>query len=116
MLPNTSLILELFCNELKKLITHFIPVISLKLLVQHLYNYCWYSFTLYLPHDVQTLSLDHPIVLSHGPLLAFSSPALFELLSYAISALLELSSINSSFLEISSISMPSTNSVLKSTK
>ncbi|GKD86921.1 hypothetical protein Tco_1358075 [Tanacetum coccineum] len=31
MLPNTSLILELFCDELKKLITHFIPMISLQL-------------------------------------------------------------------------------------
>ncbi|GJV11576.1 hypothetical protein Tco_1353117 [Tanacetum coccineum] len=29
MLLNTSLILELFCDELKKLITHFIPMISL---------------------------------------------------------------------------------------
>ncbi|GJV35230.1 putative ribonuclease H-like domain-containing protein [Tanacetum coccineum] len=38
MLPNTSLFLELFCDELKKLITHFIPMISLKLLVQHLCN------------------------------------------------------------------------------
>ncbi|GJR71121.1 hypothetical protein Tco_0083486 [Tanacetum coccineum] len=31
MLPNTSLILELFYDELKKLITHFIPMISLQL-------------------------------------------------------------------------------------
>ncbi|GKB09093.1 hypothetical protein Tco_0837405 [Tanacetum coccineum] len=39
MLPNTSLILELFCDELKELITHFIPMISFKLLVQHISNY-----------------------------------------------------------------------------
>ncbi|GJT57866.1 hypothetical protein Tco_0992920 [Tanacetum coccineum] len=31
---NTSRILELFCHKLKKLITHFIQMISLKLLVQ----------------------------------------------------------------------------------
>ncbi|GKA62040.1 hypothetical protein Tco_0761559, partial [Tanacetum coccineum] len=36
MLPNTSLILELFCDELKKLITHFILMISLQLLIQHI--------------------------------------------------------------------------------
>ncbi|GJS81426.1 hypothetical protein Tco_0747967 [Tanacetum coccineum] len=41
MLPNTSLFLELFCHKLKKLITHFIQMISLKLLVQHLCNCCW---------------------------------------------------------------------------
>ncbi|GJY15229.1 hypothetical protein Tco_0385651 [Tanacetum coccineum] len=31
---NTSRIIELFCHKLKKLITHFIQMISLKLLVQ----------------------------------------------------------------------------------
>ncbi|GKD71534.1 hypothetical protein Tco_1325624, partial [Tanacetum coccineum] len=38
MLLNTSLILELLCDELKKLITHFIPMISLQLLIQHIYD------------------------------------------------------------------------------
>ncbi|GJT13232.1 RNA-directed DNA polymerase, eukaryota [Tanacetum coccineum] len=31
MLPNTSLILVLFCEKFRKLITHFIPMISLQL-------------------------------------------------------------------------------------
>ncbi|GKC90131.1 hypothetical protein Tco_1150780, partial [Tanacetum coccineum] len=40
MLSNTSRTLELFCDELKKLITHFIPMISLKLLVEHACDCC----------------------------------------------------------------------------
>ncbi|GKC22745.1 heat shock 70 kDa protein 14-like protein, partial [Tanacetum coccineum] len=36
MLSNTSLILDLLSHELKKLIAHFIPMISLKLLIEHL--------------------------------------------------------------------------------
>ncbi|GJW35220.1 hypothetical protein Tco_0058140 [Tanacetum coccineum] len=36
MLPNTSLILKLFCEKFKKLICHFTEMISLKLLVQHI--------------------------------------------------------------------------------
>ncbi|GJV04632.1 hypothetical protein Tco_1338201 [Tanacetum coccineum] len=36
MLPNTSLILELLCDELKKLITYFIQMLSLQLLIQHI--------------------------------------------------------------------------------
>ncbi|GKE48876.1 hypothetical protein Tco_1480134, partial [Tanacetum coccineum] len=36
MLPNTSLILELSYDELKKLITHLIEMISLQLLIQHI--------------------------------------------------------------------------------
>ncbi|GKC56703.1 hypothetical protein Tco_1084301 [Tanacetum coccineum] len=67
MLSNTSLILELFCDELKKLITHFILMISLKLPIQHIYDCSRYSSTLCLLHEVQTLSLDHPIALSHSP-------------------------------------------------
>ncbi|GJZ05091.1 retrovirus-related pol polyprotein from transposon TNT 1-94 [Tanacetum coccineum] len=70
MLLNTSLILELFCDELKKLITHFILMISLKLPIQHISDCSSYSSILYLLHDVQTLSLDHLIALSHSPLLA----------------------------------------------
>ncbi|GJZ22708.1 hypothetical protein Tco_0559747 [Tanacetum coccineum] len=37
---NTSRILELFCHELKKLIAHFILMVSLKLLVEHICDCC----------------------------------------------------------------------------
>ncbi|GJZ76737.1 hypothetical protein Tco_0641409 [Tanacetum coccineum] len=40
---NISRILELFCHELKKLISHFIPMVSLKLLVEHFCDCCRYS-------------------------------------------------------------------------
>ncbi|GKB21793.1 hypothetical protein Tco_0855716 [Tanacetum coccineum] len=36
MLPNTPLFLELLCHKLKKLITHFILIVSLQLLIQHI--------------------------------------------------------------------------------
>ncbi|GKB75868.1 hypothetical protein Tco_0942763 [Tanacetum coccineum] len=36
MLPNTSLILKLFCEKFKKQICHFTKIINLKLLVQHI--------------------------------------------------------------------------------
>ncbi|GJS94884.1 hypothetical protein Tco_0801852 [Tanacetum coccineum] len=75
MLPNTSLILELLCDELKKLITHFIPMISLQLLIQHICDCSRYSSILHLLYDVQTLSLDHPIALSHSTPLALYTHA-----------------------------------------
>ncbi|GJX76303.1 hypothetical protein Tco_0323114, partial [Tanacetum coccineum] len=47
MLPNTSLILELLCDELKKLITHFILIINLQLPIQHVSDCCRYLLSLY---------------------------------------------------------------------
>ncbi|GJZ83247.1 hypothetical protein Tco_0648420 [Tanacetum coccineum] len=40
---NTSRILDLFCHEFQKLIAHLIPMVSLKLLVEHFCNCCRYS-------------------------------------------------------------------------
>ncbi|GJU92933.1 hypothetical protein Tco_1317689 [Tanacetum coccineum] len=59
---NTSRILELFCHELKKLIAHFIPMVSLKLLVEHFYDYCRSSTILPISStSVQTTLSNHPI-------------------------------------------------------
>ncbi|GJU55561.1 hypothetical protein Tco_1229275 [Tanacetum coccineum] len=82
MLPNPSLILELLCDELKKLITHFIPMISLQLLIQHLCDYSSsYGF------DIAKLSFfnDLPITILGG--------ITFELIHSQSQTLLEYHSI-----------------------
>ncbi|GKC50252.1 hypothetical protein Tco_1072997 [Tanacetum coccineum] len=70
---NTSRILALFCHKLKKLIAHLIPLVSLKLLVEHFCNSCRYFTILHFPHLVQTSPSDHPITLFHMPPLALYS-------------------------------------------
>ncbi|GKG08151.1 hypothetical protein Tco_0333983 [Tanacetum coccineum] len=101
---NTSRILELFCHEFKKLIAHFIPMVSLKLLVENFYDCCRFlhtslsisgsNITFRLPHNTLSYSssgLDDPcLALTNFQSISKSSLSMFRSILIIDEYLLEL--------------------------
>ncbi|GKA59220.1 putative reverse transcriptase domain-containing protein, partial [Tanacetum coccineum] len=108
MLPNTLLILELLCDERRKMITHFIPMISLQLLIHHLCDCsrCKGTSLLYQHKDMQTLKPHKSIMVrdlvDKGVTSIVTSSSSAGMISlHCLSSSVSLSSSTFCFLELS---------------